>query len=255
MKYFLATLQTRNEPLFWFGLICLIGALVCGLLIRYTDTQVLGINAWIKPMKFCLSTTIFCWSMAWYLDYLQLPQQANPFAWTMIICLGLEIVYIIFQANKGQLSHFNMSTSFTSMMWSFMAFAATIIAAYTAYIGILFFGKDFPELPEYYLWAIRLGIILFVIFAFQGFAMGARNAHTIGAPDGGAGLPIVNWSLRNGDLRVAHFIGMHALQVIPILSYYVVRNLRLTVILAMIYGALALFTWVQALQGRPFLRG
>ncbi|MEO1435074.1 MAG: hypothetical protein AAFV80_06015 [Bacteroidota bacterium] len=254
MKNFMETLHTRNEPLFWFGLICLIGAVLCGILIRLTDTQVLGINAWIKPMKFFLSTTIFCWSMAWYLDYLQMPLQANAFGWTMIVCLGLEILYIVVQASKGELSHFNMSTSFTSMMWSFMALAATIIASYTAYIGILFFQQDFPELPAHYLWAIRLGIILFVIFAFQGFAMGARNAHTVGALDGGAGLPIVNWSMRDGDLRVAHFIGMHALQVIPILSYYVLRNLRLTVLLAVLYGALALFTWIQALQGRPFLR-
>jgi hypothetical protein len=45
-------------------------------------------------------------------------------------------------------------------MYALMAIAATVITLYTAYIGILFFTKSFSDLPDYYLWAIRLGIIL-----------------------------------------------------------------------------------------------
>jgi hypothetical protein len=47
---------------------------------------------------------------------------------------------------------------------------------------------------------------------------------------------------------------MHALQVLPILSYYVLKNTKLTVGLSIIYGLLALLTLIQALQGRPLLR-
>lgn len=75
-------------------------------------------------------------------------------------------------------------------------------------------------------------------------------SHTIGGPDGGAGIPILNWSKKFGDPRIAHFIGMHALQVLPVLSYYLLRNTQLTIFVSLLYLALAVFTLVQALKGK-----
>lgn len=135
-----------------------------------------------------------------------------------------------------------------------MALAASLVTIYTLYVGILFFQSNFPELPEYYLWAIRLAIIIFVVFSFEGFVMGSRMTHTIGGADGGAGLPFLNWSYRYGDPRVAHFIGMHALQVLPLLSYYLFRNKPTVFIIAILYALLAFFTLIQALNGKPLLK-
>ena len=59
MKYFLGTLRLRNEPLFYFGLSCLLAALVGGLLIRLTSTQITGVNAWYQPFKFFVSLGVF----------------------------------------------------------------------------------------------------------------------------------------------------------------------------------------------------
>jgi hypothetical protein len=56
-----------------------------------------------------------------------------------------------------------------------------------------------------------------------------------------------------GDLRVSHFIGMHALQVLPILSYYVFKNTKWTIGLSVVYGLLALLTLIQAVQGKPLI--
>lgn len=177
----------------------------------------------------------------------------QAFNWGIIILLGFEIIYIAIQAARGQLSHFNLSSPFYATMYSLMAFAASAVTIWTAYVAWLFFKDSYPDLPDYYLWSIRLGLIIFVVFSFEGFVMGAALKHTIGGADGGPGLPILNWSTRFGDPRIAHFIGMHALQVLPLISFYVLKSTKLTIILALLYAALAIFTLVQALQGKPFI--
>lgn len=85
--------------------------------------------------------------------------------------------------------------------------------------------------------------------------MAARLAHTVGAPDGGPGLPIINWSTRYGDLRVAHFFGMHALQLLPLFGYYVARRPRQVIIVAVLYAASITFLLVLALTGKPLIAG
>ncbi|HEU4471596.1 MAG TPA: hypothetical protein VFR58_10960 [Flavisolibacter sp.] len=253
MKAFILELKQRSEPLFYFGILCLAASLICLSLTRFTATQVAGVNTWFKPFKFALSIAVYSMTMAWLVWYL--PQFNRPlFSWTIILLLGFEIVYIILQAARGRQSHFNVSTSSYAFLYAMMAIAATAVAVYTAYIGVLFFTSDFPQLPSYYLWAIRLGILLFVAFSLEGFVMGSRLSHTIGAADGGPGLPIVNWSTKYGDPRIAHFIGMHALQVLPLASWYLLKDVKATILLGLLYGLLAIFTLIQALHGKPFYK-
>ncbi len=253
MKTFIQQLQYRNETLFYFGLICFALALIFFVLAKVTTTEVLGVNAWYKPFKFALSLAIYSWTMAWYCYYLP-SFNLDLFNWTVVVLWSFEIVYIAIQAGKGQLSHFNLSTPVYALLYSLMAIAASIVTLYTAYVGLLFFNHSFPELPNYYVWAIRLGIVIFVIFSFQGFAMGSRLNHSVGALNDNSNLFVLGWSKTVGDLRVAHFIGMHALQVLPLLSYYLLKNTKLTVGLAVLYGLLALVTLIQALQGRPVIK-
>jgi hypothetical protein len=248
-------LQTRNEILFWFGLGCLAFALVLFSISIWDDTRVLGSNAWYKPIKFSLSTTLFSWAMAWFLFYLAKPEFTTFFSWSVILLLGFEILYITLQASRGEMSHFNISTGLTSNLYSLMAIAATLVTLLTAWAGVEFFRGTFNDLPDHYLWSIRCGILLFVVFSLQGFVMGSANSHIIGGEMGGEGIPFLNWSLLFGDLRIAHFIGMHALQVIPLLSFYLLKSTRFTLLFAALYGLMAIVTLVQALQGKPLLPG
>ncbi len=252
MLYFLQQLKSRNEILFYFGSFCWLMAAACLVLAQYYPTQVHKVNAWIKPFKFAASIALYAFTMAWFVAYL--PKfNVQLFNWSIVVLLGFEWVYIAIQAGRGQLSHFNISTPTYALLYGLMAAAATLVALYTAYIGWLFFTNEFTTLPNYYVWAIRLGIVLFVVFSFEGFVMGARLSHTIGGADGGPGIPILHWSTRFGDPRVAHFIGMHALQILPLVSYYVLRNTKATWVLATVYAFLALFTLIRALQGKPLL--
>jgi hypothetical protein len=250
MIEFIQELKLRNETLYHYGIVCLIFSAIFLLLTQFTTIQVYNVNAWYKPFKFAFSTFLFAWAMAWFCHYL--PNfNISLFNWTVILLLGFEIVYIAIMAGKGQTSHYNLSTPFYAAMFSLMALAASLVTIYTAYVGLLFFIQSFPELPNYYVWAIRFGILIFVIFSFEGFAMGSRLSHSVGVMNDNSNWFILGWSKTVGDLRVAHFIGMHALQVLPILSFYLFKNTKATIFVAILYFLLATFTLVQALNGKP----
>ena len=248
---FISELKARNETLFYYGVVCLVLALLFFVLSKTTTIQVYGVNAWLKPFKFALSTFFFAWAMGWYCYYLP-DFNAQLFNWSVILLLGFEIAYIAIMAGKGELSHYNTSSPLYASLFSMMALAATLVTLYTAYIAFQFFTHSFLQLPTYYLWAIRLSLLIFVVFSLEGFAMGSRMSHSVGALNDNSNLWILGWSKTVGDLRVAHFIGMHALQVLPVLSYYLIKNTKGTIVLAVLYGLLALVTLVQALQGKPF---
>lgn len=252
MKLFLESLKQRNELLFYFGVANLILAVIFIIFTRITGTQVMGANAWFKPFKFAASIGIYSLTMAWICGDLPASFNSRLFAWTIIFLLGIEIIYIAIQAGRGQLSHFNISNPFYSGMYAVMAISASGVAIYTAYIGVLFFTYEFSHLPDHYLWALRLGMVIFVIFSFEGFVMGSRLSHTIGGPDGGPGLPVTNWSYQYGDPRIAHFIGMHALQVLPLLAFYIIKDTKTIIAIGVLYFGLAVFTLIQAFQGKPF---
>ncbi|CAN5598837.1 hypothetical protein BH11BAC2_BH11BAC2_06170 [soil metagenome] len=246
----ISTLKNENIILYAFGLSCFLLAVLFLLLSTVNTGKVAGANKWYKPIKFALSIGLFSWTMGLYCTYL-LNFDTITYSWWVVILLGFEVVYIAIQAARGKLSHFNNSSPFYSFMFTLMGLAISALVFYTAYVGFLFFINDFPQLPEYYLWSIRIGILIFIIFSFEGFLMGARLAHTIGGTDGGPGIPFLNWSTKYGDPRVAHFIGMHALQVLPLLSFYVLKNIAATITVGLLYFLLATFTLLRALYGKP----
>ncbi|MEJ8819323.1 hypothetical protein [Lacibacter sp. H407] len=254
MNTFLTELKSRNNTLFYFGWICLYAALGCLVLLFTSSTMVLGINAWIKPMKFFLSTVFFSWSMGWYLFYLNEQRKTTIYSWALIITLLFELIYIAWQAAKGELSHFNISSAFHGIMFSLMGIVITIITAWTGYIAFLFWRRPFPQLPASYLWGIRFGLLLFVVFAFAGGLMAARLSHTVGSVmKTTQGLPILNWSRESGDLRVAHFFGMHALQLLPLLGFYIVRRKWLIILISLLYAAVVAALLWQALKAVPLI--
>jgi hypothetical protein len=253
MMQLIDELKTRNETLFYFGLICLIASVAFILLAQFSQLKVYQVSAFYKPFKFAFSTFLYTWTMAWFCHYL--PNfSINWFNWSVILLLGFEIVYIAIQASRGERSHYNLSTPFYANLFALMALAATLVTLYTAFICYLFFTTDLQDLPIYYLWSIRLSLLIFVIFSFEGFLMGSRLNHSVGGFNDNSNVFIVGWSKTVGDLRIAHFIGMHALQVLPLLSFYVFKNTKATVVVATLYFLLAFFTLVQALKGQSIFK-
>jgi hypothetical protein len=255
MKTFLQELRVRNALLYYFGWLNFIGALICIVMIMVSDTQVLGINAWIKPMKFFFSIGIFCWTMGWYVAYLKKPRAAKAYTIMLITVFVYEMFVIVWQAANGRLSHFNISTPLYGVLFSLMGVGILIVTGWTLFIAVLFFRMKKPaDMSASYLWGIRLGILVFIIFSLEGGLMASQLSHTVGAPDGGPGVPVVNWSRQHGDLRVAHFIGMHALQILPLAGYFVFRKTFGIVVFSLVYFAIASAMFIMALKGIPLFK-
>lgn len=253
MLHFIEELESRNETLFYFSAALFLMSVIFYLLTKITSIQVAGINAWFKPFKFAISIAIYCSTMAWFCY--ELPNfNIKLFNWANIFLFSFEIIYITIQAARKQESHFNWTTPFYRMMFGGMAIAAIAITIYAAYVGLKFFQTNFPNIPVYYVWAIRLSIFIFIIFSFEGILMGGRQTHTVGARVQTTFLPLMKWNMKEGDLRVAHFIGMHALQIIPLLSFYILKNTIAVFAVSGLYLLFAVFVLIQALQSKPFIK-
>ncbi|MGB7207054.1 MAG: hypothetical protein WBD27_00200 [Pyrinomonadaceae bacterium] len=256
----IAELFREHRALVVAGLIFFVGFLFFSILMLFDSTQVLGINRWIKPIKFFISIAIFLWTVAVYLRYLQGWNRLSAvLSWGFILIFTIEMVLVVMQAARGTKSHFNVSTAFDGMVYAIMGLSIGISTILTGVIAFLYFRSEF-DLPQSIVWGMRLGLIVFLAGSFEGGYMSAQIGHAVGVADGGSGLPLVNWSTTGGDLRVAHFLGLHAFQAVPLFAY-VLERLRigistpLTVGFAFIYFSIFTHVFVQALLGRPLIAG
>ena len=253
----------RREPvLAWTGWLH-IALLALFIVFAFLDGRtVTGVNPWLKPAKFAISIGVYTLTLAWFMPYLSHYRRAVKFiSWSTAFVFVGEMICVVSQAARGVPSHFNISSAYDGAVFGLMGmliFFNTLLVIITL---LLFFGRTAP-LPPAYLWGIRLGILLFFLASVEGFAMVNNMGHTVGLPDGGAGLPVVNWSTRAGDLRVAHFLGFHALQILPLAGYSfsrwrteAVRRHAVASVIAfgLIYLALFSLVFWQASEGRPLL--
>lgn len=234
------------------------------------DRTVLGQPTWLKPLKFGLSFALYAVTMAWLIGKLPQARRTAWWAGTVIAVFGfVEVALIAGQAARGRMSHFNQQTDFDGQI--FTAMGATIGVFYVATILVAVLLMVQRPADRALAWALRLGLLIALVGMALGFLMiiptGAQTAageeiigaHSVGVADGGPGLPVTGWSTTGGDLRIPHFVGMHALQLLPLLLLALTRydeatRLRLILVAAAAYTAvLALVTW-QALRGQPLLR-
>lgn len=236
-----------------------------------------GAPAWLKPAKFGVSITLYSLTLVWILGFVQGRRRwVSVLGWVVAVTFALEWLAILTQVVRGTTSHFNVATPLDAALWGLMAVAIMVLwGANFAIAGLLLFQRF--ENPAF-AWSLRLGLILTIIGMGLGYLMtsptaqqlanwqaGAAitvvGAHTVGSPDGGTGLPVVGWSTQGGDLRIPHFVGMHALQVVPFLGWWASRRkplttrsqLALVVVLSGFYlGLMALLT-LQALRAQPLL--
>jgi len=207
--------------------ICLVGLLI-------DDRQLMGINVWLKPTKFILSSIIFLWTIAWYLLVYPFREKTKNFiAASLSIFMFAEILIITTQAGRGVLSHYNQSSPLDGIAFGIMGLAIGLITL----IVFWFFIKSFsPQLnfSNSMKWNFRISWFTFLFASYVGGQMIGQLGH--------------------------HFFGIHGIQIIPLVAFYFsqkIKNNTLTNILsigfALLYLGWIAFTFFQAKQGQPLL--
>ena len=253
----------RDPVLVATGLLFWLAMLPTGLAYALDERVFQGVDVWLKPLKFELSLGLFALTLAWFM-----PLAAESFrrswagryiAWGFALPATFEIVYIAWRASRGEASHFNTSTPLAAALYALMGIGAIILTSTSPLLAWGIARNRSPIAPAYRL-AVVLGLSLtFMLGGLEGMVMSMHGSHAVGAAAAGdPGVPIFGWLRTVGDLRVAHFLGIHAQQILPVFGalaawLFAARAQPLVLGFAALYSGLVLAVFVEAMMGQPLL--
>jgi hypothetical protein len=272
----LARLWRTSPPLTAVGMLMLVAA-VASLVGVLVDPRIItGAPAWLKPFKFAISIAIYSLTLAWIFEGLpDWPRVRRFVGWTTAIVFVLEVAIIDAQAWRGTTSHFNVSTPANAVLFVVMGAAILLQTFVSVAVVVALWRQRFTDRPLG--WALRLGMTLTIAGAMTGplmtrptaaqlaharagGPMTTAGAHSVGGVDGGPGVPVTGWSREHGDLRVPHFIGLHAVQSLALIAVGLRRwrrpeadRLKALLAAAASYAALFLLLLWEALRGQSIV--
>jgi hypothetical protein len=255
----------RREPFLAGAGLVLLAMMPPTLFAWLVETRTLyGINVWTKPLKFEASIALYFLTLAWFWGYLS-PRfrewrTVQAVAFAVAACGFFEIIYIAFQAGRGVGSHFNTATPIEDLMFSLMGVAALIMTAGSLVLAILIARSERGPLSSAFRASVVIGLLLtFLLGTGAGIVIAINGGHWVGGVASDTnGLPIFGWARDAGDLRVAHFFGIHAMQILPVVALIALRFLPrragiVVTVFAIAYSGLTIAALLQAIDGRPFL--
>ncbi len=258
--------RAASPALWWTSLLMLAASIVTAALAAFDPRLIQGVSVWLKPGKFQVSTGLYLLTLAMVLALLpreaRKPRAVRYVAWASVAGAVFEVVYITWRASRGEASHFNISSPGAIAMYSLMGVGAVVLVSTSGVLGALVWRARSFAYGDTLRRGIALGLLIgCVLGAISGAIMSSQANHWVGgAPTDAGGLPLFNWSRDGGDWRVAHFFGLHAMQVIPVWAWMAQRVAtplpawRTTWVFAAAYALLVVFTFLQAASGYPLWR-
>jgi len=219
----------RNSIFFWYGIYNFVLFSICIGFSLFDDTQVLGKNAWLFPMKYYFSIGIFIWSMGLYLYYLNNVAHRNVLIWGFLITTFVQNSIILFQSYRGT-SSFNINNSpFDNLVSSIQTLSQNVFIILMLVTTYLFYFQKKNSNSQHFTWGIRMGMIVFLI----GLLIGVYIMKVFGNIESGFGSSLL--SKKHGNLKIPFFLGVHGLQIIPLLSYYIFQNKKQVLNFTLLY--------------------
>lgn len=260
-----AEVLTREPALARTGFALLLLMAPMGLALMLDERMLNGVAIWIKPLKFQLSIGVYLLTLAWFWGHLhERDRRTGRGRWLVraaIVTALFEVGYITLQAGLGQASHYNVGDPLHAILYGLMGLAAVVLTGVSPALGLMLARRADADLAPAYRLAVVIGLVLtFCLGVATGMVLGAGDGHWMGGVRSDAGgLPLLGWSRTGGDLRAAHFLGLHAVHFLPVFGFLASRVLpsrsgtAAVWCAAGLYTALAAALFAQALAGRPLL--
>ena len=220
--------------------VMLLGTLLSLVGLLVDSRQLLGEPVWLKPAKFYLSLGMYDATLLYVLAFLAERGRFVRRVGTVLSACGvLEMVCITIQAARGVRSHFNNTTLFDTVIFQIMGVVILTLWVTMMVLAVVLLRMKLEN--RALASALCMGVVIAVVgMGLGGFMVTPHNgqrealkagahltemgAHSFGGVDGGPGLPLVGWSLTAGDMRPAHFLGLHAMQALPVLAVLLARR-------------------------------
>ncbi len=216
--------------------------------------ELLGISLWYKPMKFALSIGIYGISLAYLVEFVSSVAVKRWIVWGTTIGMGVETLLITMQAMRGVKSHFNYDDIFGIVVYAIMGVSIVLVSILLIILGTYLYRKPPLAWSRPFSLSVTMAIALTTVGTIVGGYMSRGSGHTVGGVDGGLGLPVLSWSVLYGDWRVAHFLGLHALQIFIIAGWLLQKKKGAVPSLWMLFvGYVIVLTVVivMTFQGKP----
>ena len=263
----MGSIRNASPVLFWTGCLLLAASVLTLPLALIDQRSFQGVSVWLKPWKFQFSVGTYLLTLALYMVWLPKAARQSGFmrvvVWSAVISGMFEVLYITWQGALGQASHFNIASPFHAAMYGLMGLGAVVLSGASLALGVVIWRCDAYALRAPLKKAITQGLVLaFVLGTVFGAYMSAQpGGHWVGgALTDAGGLPLFHWSRNGGDLRVAHFFGLHALHFVPafaVLLLMVCKSQQLVSRLVTLFSTaltlLCIAVFAQAIAGLPFV--
>ncbi|WP_409466781.1 hypothetical protein [Amycolatopsis sp. GA6-003] len=231
-----ARLRTWHRPSLWFAAAMGVATVLTVAAMLLDHRTLLGAPVWAKPFKFAVSGGLYYFTWSWLVSLLRgrLRKVASVATTVSVVLFAAEYVAIVFQAARVRPSHFANTSPFDAALFQAMGVMVAGLWLATLVTTVVLMFTRIEDRAVY--WAVRTSAVVALIGAGLGATMTRPTpieraeikatghsdligAHSVGVADGGPGLPLLGWSTTGGDLRIAHFVGLHALQALPLLAF------------------------------------
>jgi hypothetical protein len=237
---------------------------VVGLIWAGFDPRLIdGMASYAKPLKFAVSFVVLFGTMALVLPRFSAGWRDGRTVRIVVVLMTaamvLEMGYMITQAAQGQASHFNTSSPYTAVMYPLMGIGAVTLVVAVGIFGWVALRDSAANMGPATRQGVGIGFIgSCILTLITAGTMSSMAGHFIGTPGPDAAtFPLMGWSAAVGDLRPAHFVALHLMQVLPLIGLWIDRrggSIRTLGSVAFVYAILTLALFVQALLGLPVIR-